>query len=586
MPITLKHLRAACAGPALLTGAVFAATGASGQVVERNLPPAAAHVEDKVPVPASPSAGDSRPIGPPLNALIAINGNDSLAPVAAPTARVDLHRVSRLRGQEARFARFVGKPISRKLIAEIQAEVVRLYRNSGHPFVHLSTPPQEISGGVLQIRVLDIVLGKTKVAGADKGEAAYIARRVSLKPGDSIDKDALSDDLDWLNRYPFRQTEVVFAPSSEPGGTDLTLNETYQTPWSISAGYANSGSPNTGMERYFLVAQAHVPGVRDSLVSYQATVSGDALFNGGNVFSSASRPRYQSQALRLTAPTAPRQSFDLTVNYVRTNQPFQIFLAEGTIVEATPSYRTALSNLVRDLRGEVVVGLELKRDLSRITFGGIQVNQARIDVYQLLLGYGWRGDDWFGRTSLEANLHISPGGINRHNTDVAFGSFSTGRFTDSSYTLLNGTASHSALLKGVTGLPQLRFDNTLIWQYASTALPPTEQMGIGGVQLVRGYTLDDGAFDRGVILRNEVRAEALSLTGKGDLASPYLFVDAGYVGTGRTGARVKAGSVGAGLDYRVGKHISLSADAAMPFVSGGLTQRGHGRLECRLSVAF
>ena len=189
MRLTLKHLRAACAGSALLTGAVFAATGASGQVVERNLPPATAHAEDNVQVPKAALADDPKPIGPPLSALIAINGGESLAPTAASTAGVDLHRIPGLRGQERRFASFIGKPISRKLIAEIQAEVVRLYRNSGHPFVHLSTPPQEISGGVLQIRVLDIVLGKTKVAGADKGEAAYIARRVSLKPGDSIKKE-------------------------------------------------------------------------------------------------------------------------------------------------------------------------------------------------------------------------------------------------------------------------------------------------------------------------------------------------------------------------------------------------------------
>ena len=79
---------------------------------------------------------------------------------------------------------YLGQPLSRKLIAEIEAAIARQYRDLDYPFVSLSTPEQEITGGVLQIRVVEFRTGKVAVKGAKSdAEAARLrSRRGAAKP--------------------------------------------------------------------------------------------------------------------------------------------------------------------------------------------------------------------------------------------------------------------------------------------------------------------------------------------------------------------------------------------------------------------
>jgi hypothetical protein len=97
---------------------------------------------------------------------------------------------------------WLGRPLSRKLIAEIEASIARYYRQRGFPFVSLSTPPQNIGNGVLQIRVLEFMDGKVSVQGAADASTAHLRSLIRQQPGAPIDTYQLTADLDWLNRYP------------------------------------------------------------------------------------------------------------------------------------------------------------------------------------------------------------------------------------------------------------------------------------------------------------------------------------------------------------------------------------------------
>ena len=132
--------------------------------------------------------------------------------------------------------------------------------------------------------------------------------------------------------------------------------------------------------------------------------------------------------------------------------------------------------------------------------------------------------------------------------------------------------------------------NTLICQYAATPLPQTEQAGLGGDGLVRGYTLDDGAFDTAIVSRNELRARSFALLRlKGDLAdqaSPYAFFDAGYGRDQRTGVSAHMASAGVAMDYQLGRHLAATIDGAWALERAGLTAAGAVRLETRVTVTF
>jgi hemolysin activation/secretion protein len=570
------------------TLALCLASGAKAcyaQAVERNLPRSQPRAEVPIAGPALGLQDDATPLGPNLAALVLIGGTDEVALEPQAQKGVDLHGLEPLKGSDRQFEQFLGRPISQKLIADIGAAVLAIYRAQGRPLINISPPPQDISDGVLRIRVLEFVSGEIKVSGENPPTDAYLRARVRSPPGEVVNIRRLAEDLDWLNRYPFRAVTVAFSPAKRPGGVDLELQTQGSRPWRVSAGYANSGSPQTGVDRYFLAAQAALPGLHDAVASYQGTVSRDAIFGGGPIGENDAA-LYRSHGLNLSLPTGPRQSLEATLNSIQTNQPFEAFVAHTAIREATVVYRSALSNLLPGWRGDLALGLEVRQSLSEILFDSVAVNDARFDVYQGSLTYGWRGSGARGAAQVSTTIHVSPGNLNRYNTSARFTAYSSNRFSEARYAYgsLGATVqSRSFSLMTVDGF---QVASSLAAQYAGDALPTTEQMGLGGAASVRGYTLDDGAFDRAAVLRSELRHRSSGRTGGDSAVTTNLFVDLGY---GRANADQSEGSVaavGAGAAYRLGQRVDLSFDVALPLKDLGGTRSGDARLEALLAVSF
>jgi hemolysin activation/secretion protein len=584
-PVRLKVTLRDASSAAALAGALLIAGTAYGQAIERNLPPPPKASAPLISAPnIVPADQDDTPIGPALAGVVVLGDKD--AALTAPATGVDVSRTPRLKGDAARLATFLGRPLSHKLIAEIEAEIAKAYQRDNHPFVNLSTPQQEVTSGVLQIRAVEFRLDAKTAPGAAANDAPYIESRVRAQPGDHINTRVLAEDLDWLNRFPFRKTEAVFTPAPTFGATDLKLDTVPSKPWSVYATYADSGSPSTGMDRYILGGQTILPGLHDALAAYQFTGSGDVFFDENRPFNTAEDPSYLSHAGRLVIPTLPRQDVEASLDYVQSNQPVKDFLSQQTTLEGTLAYRSALSNLLTALQGEAVVGVEAKRQISRTSFGGAVVAGHSIDVFQILVGYAYQGSDTLGRTTLNLNLHLSPGSIDHRNSDAAFSAFSNGGFDRARYAYVSGDLTRVTNLPTLFGLSHLGLVNTLIGQYAAGALPQTEQIGLGSVSLVRGYTLDDGAFDSALISRNELHLAPFSLIKGQDAAAPYVFFDLGYGKDQHTKATADPASAGVALDYQLGPHLSASVDGAWALRSVGLTRGGDARLDSRVTFSF
>lgn len=127
-------------------------------------------------------------------------------------------------------------------------------------------------------------------------------------------------------------------------------------------------------------------------------------------------------------------------------------------------------------------------------------------------------------------------------------------------------------------------------QAGGCALADTEQFGFGGADLVRGYTLDDGAFDTGVVLRNTLSLPAVPLLGgaigSADAFQPYLFLDAAYAHDRFTGANAKPASVGVGSSYHLGRIFSGRMDLARALNSTAYTHAGGWRAQASATVSF
>ncbi len=575
MPIKFRTLRLTAAAASLIP--VLFAGHAQAQAVERHLPETPQNAPTQLVAPnAVPSDQDATPIGPALRAIVLLGANETVH--ATANDGVSIGDVARLRG-DADMNRllkpYLGQPLSRKLVAEIEAAVAKHYRKLNYPFVSLSTPEQEITAGVLQIRVIEFTAGKVSVKGArSTAEAARLAHDVELAPGQAIDARQLTYDLDWINRYPFRDVQAVFSPGATLGVSDLTLEAREAKPWQAYAGYSNDGSPSTGFDRYFVGgAIGNLLGA-DSVLSAQTTVSRDVL-------ESKEDPHYKSTALNYILPFGHNGQIEASGDVVDTYSPGDPFGVRLKASEGALGYRFAVSDLYGDTgETDLRFGIEAKHQTGITYFGGIPIFDVSVEVYQAYLGYHHTGQDALGTSTFDFALHLSPGGIDHGNSDQQALLYSQGRQAGETYSYAAATYDR------ITVLPAGLFLKTeAIGQFAAVALPRTEQAGLGGASLVRGYTLDDGAFDTALVVRNELHLPAVNLGAVAPVA-PFVFADLGYGRDNYARTDTNLASAGAGVATHLTRYVSLNVTAACALAPDHVTKAGSWLAHTNLSVAF
>ena len=562
----------------LLATAVLLALplAAPAQVVERHLPQTQASRGEPLAVPnALPADQDPTPIGPALAGIVALGPQDAV--LANPVAGIDVGRVARLDTprMQALLRGWLGQPLSRRLIGEVEAAMARRYRSQGYPFVALSTPEQEVTSGVLQVRVIEFHAGDISVSGADNESEVYVRSRIRQQSGEPIDARKLGEDLDWLGRNPFRSARALFAPGDALGRSDLNLALAESRPWRGYAGVANSGSSSTGRTRLFAGVQAApFRAAPDVVLAYQVTASDD-VFDGGH-------PAYVSHAGVADIGIAPRQAIELTLDHVAIAQPSGPFDVRQQINEAALGWRGGVGVL-----GDLRLGAEARSARRTVRFGGVPVIGAKADIVQLYGGFEKSGFHARGQYAWSAMLHANPGrigGFGDANDPIALRDYSDGRVGDANYVYLDLRYANSLVFgRGAS------WRTEFIGRLANRALPDTEQIGIGGASLVRGYTLDDGAFDAGLVLRNTLAAAPRPLLRKarqGDALEPYVFLDAGHARQRGTGTRATPISAGAGAHYSLGGQVSARVEGARVFHGTTRSRSGDWRVHASLSVGF
>lgn len=550
---------------------------AQSSAIERNLPeaPVARPGEIRVDDTFSGST-DETPLGVTVSGITLIGHASEVPAHPRPGVGTDGIGGNYADGVAAAMQPFIGQPLSPALIARTQAAVAGVWRKAGYPFMSVTVPPQEVTSGVLTLRVVEFTAG---TIGPDKQAGvvnAGLAGQIRQKTGERISAPQLSEDLSWLNRNPFREVGAVFAPGDQRGASDITLQVTQQRPVSVYAGWDNSGSSlSTGRDRWFAGGGAWIEPLNDMTLAWRFTRSGD-IWHGGHVFDlEADRAGYLSLAGRIDLPTWPRQALSIAPNFVTTNEfiagtPFSF---ENTTFELPILYRTAISNLLPDRYwGDVYFGAEPKWLSRRTRFAGFDLGKTDVGLVNLVAGWSHQLTDSYGRTSFDLHLKANPGGIIDTNTATGWNAFTGGRVTDHTYVYAGFDITRQ------TTLPQeFSWISTLTGQIAGQALPDTERLSLGGHYAVRGYEGNDVSADTGFIWRNELRLPTLAPlanAGVRDTLSPFAFVD---LGRGRDiAARIDTtlASTGLGFDYAIGPGFNAGVTAAVALSDAGSTRSG------------
>ena len=148
------------------------------------------------------------------------------------------------------IAPYVGK---QKDFADIQRALESLeqaYRDRGYGVVQVLLPEQDITRGVVQLRVIEPRIGKVVIEGNQRYDEGNIRRSLpSLKPGTTPDSLAIARNLQLLAENPVKQTTVLLKAGATENQVDAAVKVTDDRPYKFAATLDNTGTRETGNYR-------------------------------------------------------------------------------------------------------------------------------------------------------------------------------------------------------------------------------------------------------------------------------------------------------------------------------------------------
>ena len=443
--------------------------------------------------------------------------------------------------------RYLGRPVTLRLLNELSRDLVLHYRRNDRPVVDVLVPEQNIHNGVVQVLVLEGRLGQVKAEGNLHFSTEQLVRQVRLAPGEPIGGSALLADVSWLNQNPFRQVDLVFARGAQPGQTDVILRTRDRRPVRFFAGYEDSGNDATGDSR--LIAGMNLGNAfgRDHQFNYQLTAA----------------PDFSSLVAHSASYVLPLESSRRVLTVFGSHAtsepelPGGVFSLDGTSWQA--SARLAFAPISRNvnLTHQFTLGADFKRSNNNLEFGGFQVFANSTEIAQLVAGYNFTHNRPGVTLSGNAQLVWSPGGLTSGNES---GRFRAARaMARADYAYLQFSLERRARLAGEWSLL-----NRFSGQVSSANLLGSEQLGLGGYINLRGYEEREANGDHGAVLVNELHLPPMTVGQFGRAngrLDPFAFLDAGVAASrdrlpGEPGSLTLA-STGVGLNYSLGPTAQL-----------------------------
>ena len=472
---------------------------------------------------------------------------------------------------------YLGRPVTLKSLAEMTRSIVAFFRDHDRPVVNVFVPEQNITTGFVQVVVVVSRVEKIDATGAHYFSNSFLKAQLQLRPEEEISGSQLNSDLSWINRNPFLRSDVLMAPGDAPGTTDLLLRTQDRFPLRAYVGYEDSGNQFTGDDRILAgFNYGNLFGVGQQL-SYQFT-SGDDV------------NRFTAQSGTYVIPLPWHHQLTFFGSYANSYANLGPDLnSAGVNWQVSGRYEVPLPG-TEHFTESVTGGFDFKRSNNDLIFNVATVSNVFTDVDQFVLGYQATSQDDYGSTSGSVTGFWSPGGISNNDDDADYMSQRGGARANYFY--------GQVAADRVTRLP---FDFT--WtvrgelQESDANLLPSEQLGLGGYETVRGYDEREVNGDNGFLISTEVAtppvsiAQVFGLQKVKDQLQFLGFVD--YGGTSLhqvTPADVNPNTnllgIGPGLRYAITPYFSLRFDYGFQMINTGFDDRHASRAHLGVLVSY
>ncbi|MEI6565654.1 MAG: POTRA domain-containing protein [Verrucomicrobiota bacterium] len=144
------------------------------------------------------------------------------------------------------FAKYTGTNVTVKDIVQAASDLQMEYRNRGYPTVNVTLPPQQITNGVVQIRVFVGHLSSIEIAGNKHFSSNNIIRALpSLHTNLVLNSPVFQAELDRANANQDRQIYPQLEPGDEENTTRIRLDIKDRFPLHGKVELNNQSSPGT-----------------------------------------------------------------------------------------------------------------------------------------------------------------------------------------------------------------------------------------------------------------------------------------------------------------------------------------------------
>lgn len=387
----------------------------------------------------------------------------------------------------------VGRYLNRCLgvsdIESLLADITRAYIEKGWISVRAYLPQQDLSKGHLEILVVEGKVSKIEVDDGGKQSISLgnVAPSVEGKPLNIRD---LEQALDQINRLASNSATVDMLPGAESGDTVVVLHNQPGTPLHASLSLDNQGSESTGNTQAGVTLALDNPLHLNDFVSYTRRQSipategiklsvSDSLsyvvpFGYTTLSVNLNKSRYAS-TLTTAAGTVLHNSGDSSNSAVRLDRvlyrdAFTRWNAYGNLTSKDSN--SFLENVLLASASRQLTVLDAGVSMSTVFLGG---------AITLDLGAS-QGLTYFNALRDAADLTPS-------DPRAQFRKWN-----------FSGNYSRPFSLVG----QELQFSSQWAGQYAENVLYGSEQMLIGGIYTVRGFTNSTLSGDHGFYIRNEI----------------------------------------------------------------------------------
>lgn len=464
---------------------------------------------------------------------------------------------------------FLGPNITLAELFKARDAISQLYLSQGYITSGAYIPPQKSNDGVVTIQVVEGSLDNINVTGTKRLNNSYIRSRITRATHPPLNQKELLQSLELLQLDPrIKNLSAELAAGDRPGTNQLDIKVQEANTFQAALVLDNSKSPSIGtFSRGIQLSESNLSGHGDLIQAIYTNTDGSNALD-----------------LKYTWPLNASNA-TLSLNYgIGFNTVIEKPFNRLDINSQSDYYQLTLRQpVIQTPAQELALGLTFAR------------TSSQADFFDGLLPYPSVGADSEGKTRIWALRFFQEWLKRDRNQVIALRSqFNVGLgLFDATLNPLGPDSQFFSWQGQGQWVRRLAPDTLFLMrtnlQLAPQGLVPLEQIGLGGLESVRGYRCDALLSDNGFFASAEARIPIARFRRIKGLLQLTPFIDAGVAWNANANNNLESNGlvgVGLGLRWQMSDYLTARLEWGIPLIPIQSSQRTWQENGLYFSIAF